>query len=167
VKPIGQLQPGERVFRTSKFMTLQGGIALPICFSSRTKGEWIAGDHVDLAVARMIRIGTFFPLRGKRMAEKLAEPTETLDKAIEGFSKSLSRFNDLQDDFAAKAKRASGLVRDASEKLAQGIERVEKAANFERLDRYVTLLERAAAAMTTLADLEAKGKLDKIANAMR
>lgn len=101
------------------------------------------------------------------MADQIADATEILDGAIEGFNKSVTRFDSLQDGFAQKCKRASGNVRDAAERLAQGIERVERAANFDRLERYVTLLERAATAMKILADLEAAGKLDKIASAMR
>ena len=40
-------------------------------------------------------------------------------------------------------------------------------ANFERLERYVELLERAAQAMSGLAELEKNGKLEKIANAIK
>ena len=40
-------------------------------------------------------------------------------------------------------------------------------ANFERLERYVELLERASQAMSVLAELEKNGKLEKIANAIK
>lgn len=61
----------------------------------------------------------------------------------------------------------SGGVRDAADKLAAGLNKIEKAANFDRLERYVELLERAAKAMDLLATLEQSGKLEKIAGALR
>jgi hypothetical protein len=45
--------------------------------------------------------------------------------------------------------------------------KVEKTANFSNLERYVNLLERAATAMSTLAELEKEGKLDKISSALK
>ena len=44
---------------------------------------------------------------------------------------------------------------------------IAEVANFERLERYVELLERAAQAMSVLAELEKNGKLEKIANAIK
>jgi hypothetical protein len=51
--------------------------------------------------------------------------------------------------------------------MASGLIKMEKSANFNNLERYVSLLERAASAMQTLADLEKAGKLDKIAGALK
>ena len=59
-------------------------------------------------------------------------------------------------------KKASGDVRDVANKLAEGLIKIEKVANFERLERYVELLERAAQAMSVLAELEKNGKLEKL-----
>ena len=49
----------------------------------------------------------------------------------------------------------------------QGLARIENAANCDRLQQYVSLIERASSAMKILADLEKEGKLDKIATAIR
>ena len=97
-------------------------------------------------------------------AQIAIEKTENVTKE---FPESLDRFIGVEKRFADQSKRAVGSVRDASEKLANGLAKVEKAANFDRLERYVALLERAASAMNALAELEASGKLDKIAGAIR
>lgn len=65
------------------------------------------------------------------------------------------------------AKKASGGIRSAAEDLSGGLVRMEKQANFGNLERYVSLLERAATAMQLLADLEKSGRLDKIASALK
>jgi methyl-accepting chemotaxis protein len=96
------------------------------------------------------------------------------EKAIENTERVNKQFNHALDNYLSiigkvkdEAKNVSGAVRESSEKLAQGLARIEKAANFDRLERYVTLLERAATAMNTLAQLEAEGKLEKIAGALK
>ena len=61
----------------------------------------------------------------------------------------------------------SGDVRKAADDLASGLLKVEKQANFANLERYVSLLERAAVSMQTLAELEKTGKLEKIAGALK
>jgi hypothetical protein len=158
----------ERTYKTQRVVSFgRPANRLLIQASVTSKGEVFLASDVDREIAKWVNAGTFFKRRSRLMSDKAAEATAILDNSIEGFSKSLRRFDEIQDGFIGKCKRASGDVRDAAEKLAQGIARVEKAANFDRLERYVTLLERAATAMKMLAELEAQGKLDKIANAMR
>jgi hypothetical protein len=64
-------------------------------------------------------------------------------------------------------KKASGNIRKAADDLSSGLAKVEKQANFNNLERYVGLLERAATAMSTLSELEKAGRLDKIAGALK
>lgn len=109
----------------------------------------------------------FFERHRKTMTTDAEIAIEKTEKVTKEFSESLDRFLAVEKRFADQSKRASGAIRDAGEKLANGLTRIEKAANFDRLERYVDLLERAATAMTVLADLEASGKLDKIAGAIR
>lgn len=110
---------------------------------------------------------TFFERHRKDMTTDAEIAIEKTEKVTKEFSDSLDRFLAVEKRFADQSKRASGAVRDAGEKLANGLARIEKAANFDRLERYVDLLERAATAMNVLAELEASGKLDKIAGAIR
>lgn len=105
--------------------------------------------------------------RGRFMEKKINEVTEAVQATINVFSHAMDRLVDTEKQLEEKTKKVSGTVRDSAQKLADGLNRVEKLANFERLERYVGLLERAAAAMEALAELEKSGKLDKIASAIR
>ena len=115
----------------------------------------------------MIINDTFFERKAKKMATDAEEAIEVTNKVTKEFSESLDKFLAMEKQFAEQSKRSAGTVRDSAEKLAQGLSRVEKVANFDRLERYVVLLERAASAMNSLAELEANGKLEKIACAIR
>lgn len=96
----------------------------------------------------------------KRTAKVLDDSSQMLKTASE-------RFMTLERDLSQSTKLACGRVRSAAEDLVNGLAKCEKQANFDRLERYVSLLERAAQAMSTLADLEKSGKLDKISNALK
>jgi len=109
----------------------------------------------------------FYTRKAKSMAKDAEKAIEMTDDVSKRFKSSINQLMVVEQEFVQQSKKMSGEVRDASEKIAQGIQRVEKAANFERLERYVELLERTATAMTILGELEKTGKLDKIATAIR
>ena len=106
-----------------------------------------------------------------RMAKKMTTDTEKAiqktDEVTEGFEKSLNKFFAMQTQITEASKKASGNIRDATEKLSHGLLKIEKTANFDRLERYVILLERASVAIESLAELEKNGRLEKIANAIK
>jgi hypothetical protein len=83
------------------------------------------------------------------------------------FKRSASNLMTTTDELQANIKKVSGSVRKAADDLASGLAKVEKTANFSNLERYVSLLERAATAMSTLAELEKEGKLNKISSALK
>ncbi len=89
------------------------------------------------------------------------------DNATALFDRSFNSMLLAESNMAIAAKKSSGSIRKAADDLAQGLAKVEKTANFDRLEKYVGLLERAAAAMNLLAELEKTGKLDKIASALK
>ena len=122
---------------------------------------------VDLLVVRLIQCDDYFFSRTKQMTSDANQAIEKTEKVMEEFSSTLDKFTAVEKKFAEESKRAAGSVRDAGEKLAQGLAKVEKAANFDRLEKYVNLLERAASAMNALAELESSGRLEKIAGAIR
>mgnify|MGYP003350100490 FL=1 len=93
-----------------------------------------------------------------------AEIAETAEKM---FKRNVSNLMATTEDLQSNIKKVSGNVRKAADDLASGLTRVEKTANFANLERYVLLLERAASAMSTLAELEKEGKLDKISSALK
>jgi len=83
------------------------------------------------------------------------------------FIESTKRMSDSTELLKAKSKSVSSNVRQVAADLQSALNKVEKQANFDRLERYVDLLERAAKAMTILSDIEKTGKLSKISDALR
>lgn len=111
--------------------------------------------------------GTYFSRGAKTMSNDMQHATKTLSEAERMLSTAIDKYNAQTAAVSAAAKKCSGDVRKAADDLASGLAKVEKTANFSNLERYVNLLERAATAMQTLAELEKAGKLDKIAGALK
>jgi hypothetical protein len=106
--------------------------------------------------------------RRTRIVEKqINDVTDAVQATINVFGAAVDRLVSTEARVSEVTKKVTGQVRDNAQKLSDGLQRIEKTANFDRLERYVGLLERAAAAMATLAELEATGKLEKIAGAIR
>ena len=93
--------------------------------------------------------------------------TKIADDASKMFKKSYSDLIETTSQLQTSTKKVSGDIRKSADDLAQGLLKVQKQADFHNLTRYVELLERAAIAMTTLAELEKNGKLQKIAGALK
>lgn len=96
--------------------------------------------------------------------EKASEIAENAEKM---FKRNVSNLMGTTDELQTNIKKVSGAVRKAADDLASGLIKMEKTANFSNLERYVKLLERSATALTTLAELEKEGKLNKITTALR
>ena len=130
-------------------------------------GPAYTGKDVKAAVVRLINHEAYF-YQGVKMinndVQKAIELTETMTQQ---FSHALSVYLAEASKVGMESKRTAGLVKESAERLAQGLARIEKTANLDKLERYTVLLERTAAAMNSLAELEASGKLDKIANALK
>jgi predicted nucleic acid-binding Zn-ribbon protein len=105
--------------------------------------------------------------RFKKMNEKVDKASSVITDCTEAMINAVDNMTASEKRLAESTKRVSGSVRDSFDKLAQGLKRIEKAADFDRLERYVILLERAEKAMSGLAELEKSGKLEKIASAIR
>ena len=114
-----------------------------------------------------LETGTQLTRRAKDMSTDYEAATKIADEANKMFKKSYSDLIDTTAQLQASAKKASGDVRKSADDLAQGLIKVQKQADFNNLAKYVELLERAATAMTTLAELEKAGKLQKIAGALK
>jgi hypothetical protein len=111
--------------------------------------------------------GRYLTRGAKNMSIDLNNAQAIVDESTKHLHTSINKLNDVQQQLSEQAKKVSGSVRKAADELSQGLIKVEKQANFDRLERYVSLLERAAAAMETLAELEKSGRLDKIAGALK
>ena len=126
-------------------------------------------ERVNTAIATELAsdVGTYLTRKAKMILtdyEKATEITETADKM---FKRNISALMNTTEELQTNIKKVSGNVRKAADDLAAGLTKVEKTANFANLERYVNLLERAATAMSTLAELEKEGKLDKISSALK
>lgn len=129
------------------------------CFDKRDADKAILGGVIG---------GWYFQRRVRNLETSLIKDAiQDTEKMAKEFNLAIDKFLAVEGQLVDQSKKVAGSVRESSERLAQGIARVEKAANFDRLERYVILLERAAQAMSILADLEKSGKLEKIAGAIR
>lgn len=104
----------------------------------------------------------YFQKKGRTMTSDVNQANEETNKAINQLQLSLNKFVLVESAFVDKAKKAQSNVRDAAEKISVALARVENSAKFSELEKYVSILERAAQAMSVLNDLEKSGALAKI-----
>lgn len=109
----------------------------------------------------------YFTHKAKIMSAAVSDATEIVHKTVDEFEVSINRLLSIEERFAAKSKDVSARTRSSVQAMADGLRKIEGSANFGRLEQYVLLLERAAAAMSTLAELDRSGKLAKIAGALK
>ena len=128
---------------------------------------WSAAE-VERHIAADILIGDYFERRARTfMATDYQKAAIICDDATKLFEASFNHMIASESKISEASKRASGNVRKAADDLHSGLQKIEKIANFDRLDRVVSVLERAAAALTILAELEKDGKLERIASAVK
>jgi uncharacterized phage infection (PIP) family protein YhgE len=111
--------------------------------------------------------GAHLTRRAKDMSTDYEAASKIAEDATKMFKKTHNDLLQITGELQESAKKASGSVRKSADDLAQGLLKVQKQADFNNLTRYVELLERAATAMTTLAELEKAGKLQRIAGALK
>ena len=129
-------------------------------WSVKTVNEFVANELT-------LSTGKHLTRRAKDMSTDYETATKIADEATKMFKKSHSDLIDVAGELQESSKKVSGSVRKSADDLAQGLLKVQKQADFNNLNRYVELLERAATAMTILAELEKAGKLQKIAGALK
>lgn len=141
----------------------------------RSKGDGFTKDgknvRVDVAektIANCIEYeDEFFSKVADIEYKQVVRAKDKIEQVLRVIYDSTGELRKAEAELVKGSRQAIGNVKDAAEKLSSGLQRVEKAANFDRLERYVELLERAALAMSTLGDLEKSGRLEKIALAIR
>lgn len=105
--------------------------------------------------------------RAKLMTTSTQEAIDTIDAVERQAAAAIDRLASTSTRFDQMGKEISARVRSETERLATGLRKIEATANFEQLERRTVLLERMAAALTTLADLEHTGKLERVIGAMK
>ena len=120
-------------------------------------------EKVERAAAMLIARGDGMQRRVRKVTNDLDKASEITEEATRRFSERLDALMKKEGAFVEASKKASGSVRDATQKLADGLAKLERTANFDRLERMTELLERAEKALTSLAELDKAGKLERIA----
>lgn len=131
------------------------------------EGPKYSQADVDARVVKCILVEDYFKKVTKHMNDDIKTAIDLTQDANKRFSAVLDAFTKTHKNFAESAKTASSSVRTAADTMAGGLAKIEKAANFDRLERMVDLLERAAAAMSTLAEMEKSGQLAKLSEAIK
>jgi len=130
--------------------------------------KWRAED-VNKLIAKEINSedGSYFKRNAQDVSKDFSNATELIKAEQNVLDRSIENLKTSTDNLKQEIKKVSGDIRKAADDLASGLLKVEKQANFANLERYVSLLERAAVSMQTLAELEKTGKLEKIAGALK
>lgn len=119
-------------------------------------------------IAADILNGNYFERRAKNfMTQDFKNAAQVCDEATKLFNTAFNHMLAAESKISDAAKKTSGNVRKAADDLHSGLQKIEKVASFDRLERAVSVLERAAAALTVLAELEKDGKLERIASAVK
>ena len=143
------------------------GLLPPDIVDSKGLGWKVETINEFAAKELTLKTSTHLTRRAKIMTTDYEAASKIADDATKMFKKSYGELLDATTELQDTAKKASGSVRKSADDLAQGLLKVQKQADFNNLTRYVELLERAATAMTILAELEKAGKLQKIAGALK
>ena len=124
--------------------------------------------NIRAVVVQAINNGQYFYTeRTKKMNDDLRKASDMLDEADKLLNDRLNKYRATQEKIVDQTKQISGALRDSTQKMSEGLSRIEKQANFDNLERYVILLERANVALSALAELEKNGKLNKISEALK
>jgi hypothetical protein len=122
---------------------------------------WRQSDVFE-SVVKHIQTNNYFKRRAKIMTKDLEEATNLINESTSFLETSIEKLLKTENDLMDKSKKVSGSVRKSAHDLMTGMAAIEKMANFDKLERYVMLLERTASAMTILSDLDKDGKLEKL-----
>jgi hypothetical protein len=122
---------------------------------------WRQSDVFE-SVVNHIQTNNYFKRRAKIMTKDLEEATNLINESTSFLETSIEKLLKTENDLMDKSKKVSGSVRKSAHDLMTGMAAIEKMANFDKLERYVMLLERTASAMTILSDLDKDGKLEKL-----
>ena len=145
----------------------QSFLVKPDVIDSKGAGWRIETITKAMATELSGETGEYLTRKAKMISTDYEKATEITETAEKMFKRNVSNLMVTTEELQANIKKVSGNVRKAADDLAAGLSKVEKTANFSNLERYVSLLERAATAMSTLAELEKEGKLNKISSALK
>lgn len=122
---------------------------------------WLKSDVLE-SVVKHIKTNNYFKRRAKIMSKDLEEATNLINESTSFLETSIEKLIKTENNLMDQSKKVSGSVRKSAHDLMTGMAAIEKMANFDKLERYVLLLERTASAMAILSELDKEGKLEKL-----
>lgn len=127
---------------------------------------WNKSD-VFVSVVKHIQTNNYFKRRAKIMSKDLEESNNLINESVGFLEASIEKLLKTENHLMDQSKKVSGSVRKSAHDLMTGMAAIEKMANFDKLERYVLLLERTASAMTVLSELDKNGKLEKLMSVIK
>ena len=109
----------------------------------------------------------YFTQRVKHMSKDIQDAKSLVDEHIQSLHEAIELMVKKEELLVNSAKTTTGRLRDTVHKLSDGLAKVEKTANFDKLARYADTLERIERALSSLAEMEKTGLLTKISSSLR
>lgn len=124
---------------------------------------------VALTIANEICTETnaYFTRRTKMNRDDLNKAKEQVESATAKLTGAIDQLTSKINELSEKTKTISSKTRDTAQKLNEGLIKIEKQADFTKLEQRVELLERAGKALNALAKLEQNGSLQKITQSLK
>ncbi|UOF80259.1 hypothetical protein [Caudoviricetes sp.] len=132
-----------------------------------SKGLLWDRNDANQMIVNLIEMDSYFEKRAKIMSQDFERASFVIDESTKMLESSLRKMQESEANLSEKTKKISGNVRKSAHDLMSGLSAIEKMANFEKLERYVLLLERTASAMTVLSELDKNGKLEKVMSVIK
>lgn len=104
----------------------------------------------------------YFKREFKNMNKELETAGQAFDDAFKIVSDKYLAFNDKTKEVKALTKKTGGEIRSAANDVAVSIEKIDKLADFAKLERMADTLERIAGALTTLSAIDENGSLSGV-----
>ncbi len=124
-------------------------------------------EDVVKLTTELIKTYNYFHRRAKIMNEDAKNAISDVENYTKVLINSINKLIETEKKFSDENKKISGGVRDAMSKMADGITRIEKMANFDKLEKYADSLERIAHSMSVLYSFEKDGKLQSIIDSLK
>jgi exonuclease VII large subunit len=134
----------------------------------RGEARYLPHD-VNLRVSILINAeqSNYFYQRTKKMSNDLDNARDLIDQHVIALDQAIEHMIKREKQLTESSKLTSGKLRDSVQKLSDGLARVEKVANFDRLERYADMLERIERSLSSLAEMEKSGLLAKISSSLK
>lgn len=124
-------------------------------------------DVVESAARETVLNNGILKRKENAMKEQFETAKSVLEDSRKQFEHTLTKLLESEQAVSEQTKKVSGNVRKAANELGEGLVKIQKIADFDKLQRYTELLERCAQAISVLAELEQSGKLNKVINAVK